>query len=154
ATALAAAVGTSHPSPRDGRAPHQRDPRARAAEPRLPGHGHRVDRMGAFAEERVDPRPPGPSGTSRRARRAGEVAGDDGSATQADPGAERMTFDPNASAPADSGIFGLDHTPESARVVLVPVPFEATTSYGGGTSRGPAAILRASRQVDLWDLET
>ena len=65
-----------------------------------------------------------------------------------------MTFDPNAAADADSGIFGLDHTPESARVVLVPVPFEATTSYGGGTSRGPRAILRASRQVDLWDLET
>jgi agmatinase len=36
----------------------------------------------------------------------------------------------------------------------VPVPFEATTSYGGGTSQGPSAILRASRQVDLWDLET
>jgi len=65
-----------------------------------------------------------------------------------------MTFDPNAAAGPDSGIFGLDHTPDSARVVLVPVPFEATTSYGGGTSQGPAAILRASKQVDLWDLET
>jgi len=65
-----------------------------------------------------------------------------------------MSFDPNAAAGPDSGIFGLDYTPESARVVLVPVPFEATTSYGGGTSQGPAAILRASRQVDLWDLET
>jgi agmatinase len=65
-----------------------------------------------------------------------------------------MTFDPNAAASPESGIFGLDHTPESARVVLVPVPFEATTSYGGGTAGGPAAILRASRQVDLWDVET
>jgi agmatinase len=65
-----------------------------------------------------------------------------------------MTFDPNAAASPDSGIFGLSDTPEKARVVLVPVPFEATTSYGGGTSQGPAAILRASRQVDLWDLET
>jgi agmatinase len=34
------------------------------------------------------------------------------------------------------------------------VPFEATTSYGGGASRGPAAILEASRQVDLFDVET
>src|SRR5439155_27281908 len=83
-----------------------------------------------------------------------EAAGNDGSATQAGSGAEWMTFDPNAAASRDSGIFGLDHTPDSARVVLVPVPFEATTSYGGGTSRGPGAILRASRQVDLWDLET
>lgn len=36
-------------------------------------------------------------------------------------------------------------------MVYLPVPWEATTSYGGGTSRGPAAILAASRQVDLFD---
>lgn len=63
------------------------------------------------------------------------------------------TFDPNAAAPEGSGIFGLPHTPADAQVVLVPVPFEATTSYGGGTSRGPSAILAASRQVDLFDIE-
>jgi agmatinase len=62
-------------------------------------------------------------------------------------------FDPNAAAPPDSGIFGLPSSPASARVHLVPVPFEATTSYGGGTARGPAAILAASRQVDLFDLD-
>jgi agmatinase len=63
-------------------------------------------------------------------------------------------FDPNAAAASGSGAFGLPHDPKGARVVLLPVPFEATTSYGGGTSRGPAAILAASRQVDLFDLET
>ena len=63
------------------------------------------------------------------------------------------TFDPNAAAPEESGVFGLLDTPDTARVVLVPVPFEATTSYGGGTSQGPSAILGASRQVDLFDLE-
>lgn len=63
-------------------------------------------------------------------------------------------FDPSAAAPADSGVFGLPHTPEEARVVLLPVPFEATTSYGGGTAEGPKAILEASKQVDLFDLET
>src|SRR5262249_16331342 len=64
-----------------------------------------------------------------------------------------VSFDP--SGPGLAGhAFGLPHTPDEARVVLVPVPFEATTSYGGGTSRGPAAVLRASRQVDLFDLET
>jgi agmatinase len=65
-----------------------------------------------------------------------------------------MTFDPNAAATADSGIFGLPFTPEDSKIVLIPVPYEATTSYGGGTSNGPAAILEASKQVDLFDLET
>ncbi len=65
-----------------------------------------------------------------------------------------MTFDPNAAAAPDSGIFGLPFTPEDSKIVLVPVPFEATTSYGGGTSNGPRAILEASKQVDLFDLET
>jgi len=63
-------------------------------------------------------------------------------------------FDPDAAAGAGSGIYGLPFTPDESRVVIVPVPFEATTSYGGGTSRGPAAILDASRQVDLFDHET
>jgi agmatinase len=63
-------------------------------------------------------------------------------------------FDPSAAASPDSGIFGLPHSPEEAHVVLIPVPFEATTSYGGGTSDGPSAVLEASRQVDLFDVET
>lgn len=66
----------------------------------------------------------------------------------------KKTFDPSSAATPDSGIFGLPHTPEEARVVLVPVPWEATTSYGGGAAGGPAAILSASRQVDLFDVET
>lgn len=65
-----------------------------------------------------------------------------------------MAFDPNAAALPDSGVFGLPHSPDEAKVVLIPVPFEATTSYGGGTADGPAAILEASKQVDLFDLDT
>src|SRR6185436_2035276 len=63
-------------------------------------------------------------------------------------------FDPDAAAGESSGIYGLPFTPENSRVVIVPVPFEATTSYGGGTSRGPEAVLEASKQVDLHDHET
>jgi agmatinase len=63
-------------------------------------------------------------------------------------------FDPDAPAGAGSGIYGLPHTAEEARVVLIPVPWDATTSYRAGAAGGPAAILRASRQVDLSDLET
>lgn len=40
---------------------------------------------------------------------------------------------------------------ETSRVVVLPVPFERTTSYGKGTSQGPEAILSASRQVELWE---
>ncbi len=65
-----------------------------------------------------------------------------------------MPFDPGAAALSDSGIFGLPFSEDDARVVVVPVPFAATTSYGGGAERGPAAVLAASKQVDLFDIET
>ena len=41
----------------------------------------------------------------------------------------------------------------TAGAVVLPVPYEATVSYGGGTREGPAAILAASRQVELFDRE-
>ena len=63
-------------------------------------------------------------------------------------------FDPGAAAAPGSGIFGLPFTTDEAKVVVVPVPWAATTSYGGGAERGPEAVLRASKQVDLFDLET
>jgi len=63
-------------------------------------------------------------------------------------------FDPNSPALAGSGIYGLPHSAEEARIVLIPVPWDATTSYRAGTARAPAAILEASRQVDLFDVET
>lgn len=62
-------------------------------------------------------------------------------------------FDPNGPADLDSGVFGLPHSFDEAKLIFLPVPWEATTSYGGGTSKGPAAILEASFQVDLFDLE-
>jgi agmatinase len=62
-------------------------------------------------------------------------------------------FDPNGAPTADSGIFGLPYTEAEASLVYLPVPWEVTTSYGGGTSEGPAAILEASRQVDLFDID-
>lgn len=42
---------------------------------------------------------------------------------------------------------------EDAPVVVLPVPFEETTSYGQGTKNGPEAILTASQQVELFDAE-
>lgn len=52
------------------------------------------------------------------------------------------------------GIFGLPVTRNEARLVLLPVPWEVTTSYGKGASLGPKIIREASEQVDLFDFET
>lgn len=60
-------------------------------------------------------------------------------------------FDPDGAGDPEGSIFGLPFTAEESSVVLVPVPWEATTSYGRGTARGPAAIRAASRQLDLFD---
>jgi agmatinase len=40
-----------------------------------------------------------------------------------------------------------------AKVVIVPAPYEKTTSYGKGTIRGPKAILDASTKLELYDIE-
>jgi agmatinase len=40
-----------------------------------------------------------------------------------------------------------------ARVVIIPAPFDQTTSYIPGTRFGPRAILEASRQVEFYDEE-
>lgn len=45
----------------------------------------------------------------------------------------------------------LPTTRRDAGVVLVGVPFDATTSYRPGTANGPMAILEASSQIDLED---
>jgi len=42
---------------------------------------------------------------------------------------------------------------EEARVVVLPVPYESTTSYGPGTRSGPRAIIEASAYVELYDEE-
>jgi agmatinase len=64
-----------------------------------------------------------------------------------------MDFDPSGPAQPGSGVFGLPHGEDDAQVVLLPVPWEATTSYGGGASDGPRCIFQASQQVDLFDLD-
>jgi len=43
---------------------------------------------------------------------------------------------------------------ERARVVILPVPLDRTTSYVAGTRNGPHEILLASSHMELWDEET
>lgn len=64
-----------------------------------------------------------------------------------------FVFDPNAAAAEGSGIFGLPFSEDKSLVVIQPVPWEVTTSYGDGTSRGPELVLQESGQVDLFDIE-
>lgn len=44
--------------------------------------------------------------------------------------------------------------PATAPVVVLPAPLESTVSYGSGTGRGPAALLRASGELEFTDEET
>lgn len=43
--------------------------------------------------------------------------------------------------------------PDEARAVVIPFGLEASVSYGSGTAAGPAAILAASHQLELFDEE-
>jgi len=42
---------------------------------------------------------------------------------------------------------------DKAQVVILPIPYEATTTYRLGCQQGPAAILTASQQVEYYDDE-
>jgi agmatinase len=66
----------------------------------------------------------------------------------------KKTFNPNAASKPDSGLFGLDGNVKDSKIVIIPVPWEVTTSYGGGTAHGPDQILKASSQVDLFDTDS
>jgi agmatinase len=58
------------------------------------------------------------------------------------------------SLPNNFGLLEADASDyETSRVAVLPVPFERTTSYGKGTTGGPAGILRASQSMELYDEE-
>lgn len=63
-------------------------------------------------------------------------------------------FDPTTTISSEFGIFGIPLTEDECKVVLLPVPWEVTTSYGKGASNGPRIIRQASEQIDLFDFET
>jgi agmatinase len=58
-------------------------------------------------------------------------------------------FDPSQPGLADATVFGLPFSAEQSEIIVIPVPWEVTVSYGAGASEGPNAILDASFQVDL-----
>lgn len=64
-----------------------------------------------------------------------------------------LNYDPNSVSNPNNNIFGLPTNEDNAQLVIVPVPWEVTVSYGSGTARAPEAILKASYQVDLFDVD-
>ena len=62
-------------------------------------------------------------------------------------------IDVNGKASAKDGIYGLPFKEEHAKIVYLPIPWDVTTSYQAGTSKGPQAILMASEQIDFFDLD-
>lgn len=63
---------------------------------------------------------------------------------------EYKKFDPNGVGVANGNIFGFPYTYEEADLVLIPVPWDATASFGKGTSKGPQRVLDASPQLDFY----
>lgn len=61
------------------------------------------------------------------------------------------TFNPNDIGVANGNYFGLPYKIEESSLVLLPVTWDATVSYGKGAAEGPKAMLDASLQIDLFD---
>ena len=59
-------------------------------------------------------------------------------------------FNPDGVGIANGNIFGFPSTEGEADIVIIPVPWDATASYGKGSSKGPQAILDASIQLDFY----
>lgn len=61
-------------------------------------------------------------------------------------------FDPDAPGITNGSYFGLPFTPDEAGLVLLSVPWDVTVSYGEGTAEAPESMIKASLQIDLFDL--
>lgn len=60
-------------------------------------------------------------------------------------------FDPTGVAVQNGNFFAFPYTQEESDVVLIPVPWDVTTSFRDGTALGPKAIIAASSQLDFFD---
>jgi len=61
------------------------------------------------------------------------------------------TFDPNTAGNPNNNIFGLPFSEDDARLIILPVPWEVSVSYGSGTARTAERLQKASLQIDLYD---
>lgn len=61
-----------------------------------------------------------------------------------------MSFDPSGIAVKNGQFLGLPYSIDEAEIVLLPIPWDVTTSYRDGTAQGPEGIVQASYQIDLF----
>ena len=61
-----------------------------------------------------------------------------------------MTYNPNHVGQKNAGIFGLPFGVEGSEIIVLPVPWDVTVSFGEGCSAGPQSIFDASSQLDLY----
>ncbi len=66
-------------------------------------------------------------------------------------GKKIQSFDPNAPGDLSNNIFGLPFDVNNAKVVIVPLPWDATVSNKSGACYGPGNIKEQSYQIDLFD---
>jgi agmatinase len=66
---------------------------------------------------------------------------------------QQSDYNPSGVGEINGNLFGLPCDYESANLIVIPVPWEATVSYGAGTANGPQRILDASIQLDLFDFD-
>ncbi len=61
----------------------------------------------------------------------------------------------NSQGAGQKGKYLGDEAPlSSSRFVILPIPFDQTSTYGHGSEKGPAAIIEASRHLETYDIET
>ncbi len=65
----------------------------------------------------------------------------------------QANFNPNEITIPNGCFFGFPYSVEEAEIVLLPVPWDVTTSYRDGAANGPQAILDASLQLDWYDFD-
>jgi agmatinase len=63
------------------------------------------------------------------------------------------SYNPSGVGIDNGNVFGLPFNFDDSDIVILPVPWEVTTSFGDGTSKGPEAILEASPQLDLFHFD-
>lgn len=62
-------------------------------------------------------------------------------------------YNPSDVGQINGNIFGLPFDYDSANLIIIPIPWEVTVSYGAGTANAPQRILDASPQLDLFDFD-